>query len=245
MTTIDHFSPEQQRALTDAPQLLRIVEFIRRYIPDQGYAPSVREIGAAAGIASTSTVHANLKRLEEIGILRRDPAKPRAMVLLTEPIKKPAGDNLPGDVSKAITGQSERPFSDDQLTRLPYYPFSTLISCFAGQSPAPPDPSVQACYLPADILDEGACFITRMPDDSMVNRQIEADDILIVRTQPDANNGDLIVGIVGHEILVRSYFKGLRQVRLQADCDGIAAIQTDHDALQIAGVVIGLLHFYR
>ena len=244
MTAMDQLSPEQQRTLTDAPQLLRILEFIQQFIQDHGYAPSVREIGSAAGIASTSTVHANLKRLEDTGILRRDPAKPRAMVVLPDAVKNPAGDNLPDDLYKPITGQSEQPFFGDRLTSLPFYAFTALPSCFAdGQTPVPASGG-QICYLPKEVLDDGSCFATCMPDDSMSNRQIEAGDVLIVRAQDTAANGDLIVGALGHETLVRSYFKGLRQVRLQADQDDIGAIQADHDALRIFGVVVGYMHFY-
>ncbi len=215
--------------------LQAILLFIQQYIEDNGYAPSVREIGKARNISSSSTVHGYLKRLEESGLLRRDAAKPRAMVVQMDSLEKLSGDKLPEDSFEPSIGHSEKPFLDDTLKKLPFVDFD-------GKAGADEGPWL----IPAARLDESDYFLTRMPDDTMHNRQLSAGDLLIIRRQNSANNSDIILGRLGSETFVRTYSKGLRQVRLQAEHDDsqdpIEAITVNADELEILGKVVGFIH---
>lgn len=215
--------------------LQAILLFIQQYIEDNGYAPSVREIGKARNISSSSTVHGYLKRLEESGLLRRDAAKPRAMVVQMDNLEKPSGDKLPEDSFEPFTGHSEKPFFDGNLKKLPFVAFD-------GKDGTDDD----SWLIPAARLDDGDYFLTRMPDDTMHNRQLSAGDLLIIRRQNSANNSDIILGQLGSETFVRTYSRGLRQVRLQAEHDDsqdpIEAITVNADELEILGKVVGFIH---
>ena len=222
--------------------LQRILDFIRAYADEHGFAPSVREIGSAAGIPSTSTVHAHLRRLEEAGFLRRDPAKPRAMVIQKNRLENAPGVSRPGDALKGFTGQSERPFLGGDYLSLPFVPFTDIADVFTRDEPGPADAVDPPWLIPSGVLKEGAYFLTVMPDDSMSNRQLAAGDYLIVRQQNTANNNDMIVGRLNQETLIRIYTKGLRQIRLQVEGDNFVVVTVDPEELTIYGVVTGLLH---
>ena len=215
--------------------LQAILLFIQQYIEDNGYAPSVREIGKARNISSSSTVHGYLKRLEESGLLRRDGAKPRAMVVQMDSLEKPSGDKLPEDSFEPFIGHSEKPFFDESFKKLPFVPFNGISG-----------PDEDFCLVPAAGLDDGDYFLTRMPDDTMHNRQLSAGDLLIIRRQSSANNSDIILGRLGDEAFIRIYSKGLKQVRLQAEPDDtqepIEAITVNADELEILGKVVGFIH---
>ena len=226
------------------PKLQEALAFIQQYIKDRGYAPSVREIGGAAGIASTSTVHAYLKQLEEKGFLRRDPAKPRAMVILSNASQLSASDIVHEDARKPITGHSEKPFFNEMSTHLPYVEFEALENVLLENLQTfSADPKKDA-FLPKSIFDESPCIITRMPDDSMANRQLSVGDFLIIRLQHSANTADVALCSIRGEIVIRTYYKGLRQARLQAENDAIEPIMADHGELTILGVVVGFLRLF-
>ena len=247
-----------------SPQLQGILDFIQEYIQRQGYAPSVREIGSAIGIASTSTVHALLKRLEEGAYLRRDPSIPRAMVVQHKPSEKPPGVNLPEASVEALTEDSEQPLIQALMQTLPFVELADIHGAFAAENgsqagPAPsPTPerhagteapaqaqaAAQHWTIPEDLLPGGAHFITRMPDDSMTNRQLSAGDFLIVRKQNTANNSDIAVVRMFDETLIRSYYKGLRQVRLQAEHNDHETMLVNDEELAVYGVVVGFVHTF-
>ena len=224
--------------------LQHILDFISKHTSEQGYAPTVREVCAAIGVASTSTVHSYLRRLEEDGYLRRDPAKPRAMVVLSGGDKTPAGDLAHEADEKGFTSQSEQPFFGRDINRLPVVPFAAINGDFAKDGPLPTDPHHQEWYIPGDVLQIGDYFVTFMPDESMTNTQIMPGDFLIVKRQNTANNGDLILGLANGESLVRTYYKGLRQVRLQPECDHLDATMIKHEDLVMVGVLAGYVHMF-
>ncbi len=217
--------------------LQAILLFIQQYIEDKGYAPSVREIGKARNISSSSTVHGHLKRLEELGFLHRDAAKPRAMVVQTEGLNNSSGNISSEAAFGGFTGHSDKPFFSPNLKKLPLLPFD-------GGDGADED----SWLIPAAKLDDADYFLMPMPDDSMHNRQLSAGDLLIVRRQNTANNSDIILGRLHSEIFVRTYSKGLRQIRLQAEHDDsqdpVEAITVSADELEILGKVVGFVHMF-
>ncbi len=157
-----------------------ILEFIDQNVRERGYPPSVREIGDAVGLNSPSTVHSHLRKLEELGYLRRDPAKPRAIEV-----------NFDG----ASFAKAER-----RPTR--HVP---LLGDVAAGADVIADENVEELVpMPADMTGEGELFMLRVRGESMIDDGILNGDFVVVRRQPLANNGDVIVaGIPGGEATVK------------------------------------------
>ena len=188
-----------------------IADFIKQYAAKYGYPPTVREIGKAVGLASSSTVHAHLANLEKYGILRRNPTKPRAIELLIDRAKKaiaPAGLPLVGQVAAGQPILAEENIED---------------------------------YMQVPVVaggDEGE-YVLRVSGDSMKGAGILEGDFVVVRRQESAKNGDIVVALVGDEATVKRYFKEKDHVRLQPENDAIEPIRSS--AVRVLGRVVGVL----
>ena len=192
----------------------KILSYIQSAIETQGYAPSVREIGEAVGLSSTSTVHGHLRRLEKKGLLHRDAMKPRAMGLSRE-LASSVHDN-------------------DQIQSLP------VIGCVAAGQPILAVQNIEdELALPSAFLGEGSHFILRVRGESMIQAGILNGDYIVVRQQPDANNGDIVVAMVEEEATVKRFYKENGHFRLQPENDSMQPIIV-HD-VTILGKVISLL----
>jgi repressor LexA len=194
-----------------------IWEFLVEYVERHGYPPTVREIGNAVGLASPSTVHAHLANLERAGVLRRDPTKPRALELL---------------------GARRREPGTRDVHKLP------LVGEIAAGGPLLAEQNIED-YLavPEPLSRGGEEFLLRVKGDSMVNAGILDGDIVVVRRQPDARNGDIVVALAGDdesadEATVKRFFVEGDRVRLQPENDALEPIFADH--VQILGKVIGV-----
>ncbi len=160
----------------------QILDCISESVLDRGYPPSVREIGEAVGLTSSSTVHAHLAVLQREGYLRRDPTKPRAMEVCYDPSSKVIMDARPirhvplvGDVAAGTCG-----FAQENIEEL--YP------------------------LPEDFTGTGTLFMLRVKGDSMIDAGIVEGDFVVVRQQPDAEQGDIVVaGIPDGEATVKAF----------------------------------------
>jgi repressor LexA len=194
-----------------------IWDFLVEYVDAHGYPPTVREIGEQVGLASPSTVHAHLANLERVGLLRRDPTKPRALELLGAPrrervVDRPArGLPLVGDIAAGGPLLAEQNIEDEI---------------------AVPEP-----------LGRGADFLLRVKGDSMVNVGILDGDIVVVRRQVDARNGDIVVALAGDdesadEATVKRFFRDGDRVRLQPENDALDPIYAAH--VQVLGKVTGV-----
>ena len=150
-----------------SPRQRRILEFIKTTVRDSGYPPTVREIGEAVGLNSSSSVHAQLANLEKRGLLRRDPTKPRAMEL--------QGPGVP--TSRAVT-----------------VPVLGRIS--AGAPFLVAEEVEEYLPLPAEFAGEQDCFALRVEGDSMVGAGILGGDLVVVRRQEDAREGDIVAAMV-------------------------------------------------
>lgn len=191
----------------------KILSYIQSAIETQGYAPSVREIGEAVGLSSTSTVHGHLRRLEKKGLLHRDAMKPRAMGLSKE---------------LASSGQN------DQIQSLP------VIGCVAAGQPILAVQNIEdELALPSAFLSEGSHFILRVRGESMIQAGILNGDYIVVRQQPDANNGDIVVAMVDDEATVKRFYKENGHFRLQPENDSMQPIIVSD--VTILGKVISLL----
>jgi repressor LexA len=189
-----------------------IFDYIRRYAAKTGYPPTVREIGKAVGLHSSSTVHAHLANLEKIGLLRRDPSKPRAIELLFDRAKKTI---LPGK-------------------GLP------LVGDVAAGAPIVAEENVEEYIEIPDVIGgEDGDYILRIRGESMKDGGIFDGDYAVVRPSEDAENGEIVVALVGEEATVKRYYRENDHIRLQPENEAMEPIRTT-DAT-VLGRVIGVL----
>ena len=191
-----------------------IFDFIKKYSARYGYPPTVRDIGKAVGLASSSTVHAHLANLEKVGLLRRDPSKPRAIEMLDKAV----------DAAKSVVGGDRG---------LP------LVGHVAAGQPILAEENIEEYVQVPEIAGgEDGEFILRIRGDSMKNAGILEGDFVVVRPQETAADSEIVVALVGEEATVKRYFKEKDHVRLQPENDAHEPIRT-RDA-QILGRVVGL-----
>jgi repressor LexA len=203
-----------------------IWQFLVRYVDDHGYPPTVREIGDAVGLASPSTVHAHLANLERAGLLRRDPTKPRALELVgrARPASAPTPAPAPADTDTSL---------------LP------LVGRIAAGGPLLADEAIEDRVSVPRIVGRDADFLLRVSGDSMIEAGILDGDLVVVRRQPDARDGEIVVALVGDdesadEATVKTFRRDPDgRVRLQPENSALEPIYADH--VQILGKVVGVL----
>lgn len=199
------------RELTDRQR--QILDFIRADIHRRGFPPSVREIGEAVGLSSSSTVHAHLAALEEKGFLRRDPSKPRALEVLDF-----------RDPGLAI--------DYGQINVVP------LVGQVAAGQPILAAENIEGTMsLPAEMAGEST-FILRVRGESMIEAGILDGDYVVVRQQNTATNGEVVVAMIDEEATVKRFFKESDHVRLQPENSAMEPIYSRD--VQILGVVVAL-----
>ena len=197
-----------------------IWDFLVRYVDRHGYPPTVREIGEEVGLASPSTVHAHLANLERAGLLRRDPTKPRALELVGH--------------RKAVAETPER-----SVHQLP------LVGQIAAGGPLLADENVEDYVsVPEPLARGGEEFLLRVKGDSMIGAGILDGDLVVVRRQQTARNGEIVVALAGEdesadEATVKRFFREDGRVRLQPENDALEPIYARH--VQILGKVTGVL----
>ena len=184
-----------RRARGDTQQ--RILEFIEQEIEKKGYPPSVREIGDAVGLKSTSTVHGHLCRLESRGLLRRDAMKPRAM-----------------------EGKATNKSSDGMRT-------VPVVGNVAAGSPILAEEYIEdQVSLPESMVGDGTNFILKVHGDSMINCGIMDGDYVVVHKQNTANNGEIVVAIIDGSATVKRFYRENGRFRLQPENNTMAPIYT-------------------
>ncbi len=190
-----------------------IFEFIKRYSADHGYPPTVRDIGKAVGLASSSTVHAHLSNLEKLGLLRRDPTKPRAIELLDRALEQ----------VKSLVRPEGLP----------------LVGQVAAGSPVLAEENIEDyVQVPPLAGGEDGEYVLRVRGDSMVNAGILPGDYVVVRPQDTADDGEIVVALVGEEATVKRFFREADHVRLQPENDAMEPIRSQE--VLILGRVVGL-----
>jgi repressor LexA len=187
-----------------------IFDFIRRYGSKYGYPPTVREIGKAVGLHSSSTVHAHLANLEKVGLLRRDPTKPRAIELLVDRAKRVVrGSGLP------------------------------LIGHVSAGEPILAEENIEEyVQVPSVIGGEEADYILQVKGDSMRDAGILEGDYVVVSQVDDADNGEIVVALIEDEATVKRFYREKDRVRLQPANKAYKPIRT-RDA-KVLGRVIGV-----
>jgi repressor LexA len=198
------------------PRQQQIWDFLVEYVDAHGYPPTVREIGAAVGLASPSTVHAHLANLERAGLLRRDPTKPRALELTGR-----------ADAGLRTTADAHR---------LP------LVGEIAAGGPLLAEQNVEEYVGVPDVCGPGD-FVLRVKGDSMIDAGILEGDYVVVRRQQTARDGDVVVALAGEdesadEATVKRFFRENGRVRLQPENAAMEPVYADH--VQVLGKVIGV-----
>jgi repressor LexA len=187
-----------------------IFEFIKQYSGRHGYPPTVRDIGKAIGLTSSSTVHAHLANLEKLGLVRRDPTKPRALELL-------------GEAARKITGQSGLP----------------VVGRVAAGSPILAEENIEDyVQVPPIAGGEEGEYVLRVSGESMKDAGILDGDYVIVHKQETAMNGEIVVALVGEEATVKRYFRESDHIRLQPENTSMEPIRTREAA--VLGKVVGV-----
>ncbi len=195
-----------------------IYDFVVAYARKHGYPPTVREIGAEVGLASPSTVHVHLAKLEQAGYVRRDPTKPRALELVGR-------EHTPGRRA-------------GEVYVLP------LVGEIAAGGPLLAEQNVEDYLAVPETLSRGDDeFLLRVKGESMIEAGILPGDIVVVRRQSTAENGDVVAALAGddesaNEATVKTFYRENGRVRLQPENSAMDALYPEH--VQILGKVIGL-----
>jgi len=191
-----------------------IFEFIKRYSSSHGYPPTVRDIGKAVGLASSSTVHAHLANLEKVGLLKRDPSKPRAIEMLDRAV----------DGVKSMVRPNGLP----------------LVGHVAAGQPVLAEENIEE-YVDVPGLaggDDGE-YLLRVRGDSMKDAGILEGDFVVVRPQTTAENGEIVVALVGEEATVKRFYEEADHVRLQPENATMEPIRSRE--VRVLGRVVGVM----
>src|SRR5882757_4535096 len=188
-----------------------IFDFIRKYAAKTGYPPTVREIGKAVGLHSSSTVHAHLANLEKIGLLRRDPSKPRAIELLLDKAKRTVmpGGGLP------------------------------LVGQVAAGEPILAEENIEEYIEVPDVIGgEDGDYILQIRGESMKNAGILESDYVVVRPADEAIDGEIVVALIGEEATVKRIYREPDHIRLQPENEEMDPIITTE--ARVLGKVVGV-----
>ncbi len=193
-----------------------ILDYIKEEILKKGYPPTVREICETVHLKSTSSVHSHLETLEKNGYIRRDPTKPRAIEICDDSF---------------------------QMVRTEMVSLPVIGRVAAGQ-PILAQENVEDYFpVPAEIVPAGGSFILNVHGDSMINKGILNGDKVFVNACSTAENGEMVVALIGDSARVKTFYKEDGHIRLQPENDTMDPIIVDD--CQILGKVFGVLRFFR
>lgn len=189
----------------------QILAYIKETLRTKGYPPSVREIGEAVGLSSSSTVHTHLEKLEDMGLIRRDPTKPRTIEVL-----------------------DEAPWRQKSLTPVP------LVGRVTAGQPILAVENIEETYpLPTELVGDDNIFMLTIQGESMIKAGIFDGDFVLVREQSTARNGDIVVALLDDEdATVKRFYKEKDVIRLQPENDHMDPIYSRD--VNILGKVVGV-----
>lgn len=199
-----------------------ILDFVNKEVMERGYPPSVREICSAVGFKSTSTVHSYLSRLERNGFIHKDATKPRALKV----------------VGSQVNTQ-HRSVQDDIYSRKELVNVPIVGKVTAGQPILAVENIEDTFPLPASVLQNSEAFMLRVQGDSMIDAGILDKDLVLVRQQSVAQNGDVVVALIEDEATVKTFYKERGYFRLQPENKFLEPIIVKEN-LSILGKVIGV-----
>ena len=212
--------PPDENGLT--PRQRKVLEVIRDSVERRGYPPTVREIGEAVGLTSTSSVSHQLAMLQKKGFLRRDPSRPRAVDV-----------RLPGETAAANTAQDEAA----ERAAHPKPAYVPVIGRIAAGGPVLAEQAVEDVFpLPRELVGSGTRFMLKVVGESMIDAAIADGDWVVVRQQPNADNGDIVAAMIDGEATVKTYRRRDGHVWLMPHNDAFSPIPGD-DAVILGRVV--------
>ena len=177
-----------------------ILKFIEKQIMTDGYPPSVREIGKAVGLSSTATVHGYLAKLEEKGYIKKKDKKGRTLRLL-----------------KGATGESKDTSSKDFYTQKELVEVPVIGKITAGAPILAVENVTDTFPIPIDFVGNSECFMLTVRGESMIEAGILDGDYILVKRQNTANNGEIVVALIGDEATVKTFYKETDHIRLQPE----------------------------
>lgn len=211
-----------QKKISDKQQ--EILDFVNKQVQLKGYPPSVREICSAVGFKSTSTVHNYLERLAKSGLIAKDPTKPRALKVING-FKKPQSQH---------DNNTREFYSQKELVDIP------IIGKVTAGMPILAVENIEDTFpLPVDFVQNSTAFMLKVQGDSMIEAGILDKDLVLIKQQSTANNGDIVVAMIGDEATVKTFYKEKDYVRLQPQNQYLDPIIVK-DNLSILGKVIGV-----
>jgi repressor LexA len=194
------------------PRQMQILNFIRREVKAKNYPPSVREIGEAVGLSSSSTVHAHLSKLQSKGYIRRDPTKPRAIELLED-------ETPPSFILDAVS--------------------VPMVGHVTAGEPILAEENITDHFpLPKTMVHDDTVFLLKVRGESMMNAGIMDGDHVIVRQQETAHNGEIVVAMLDGEATVKRFYKEKDHIRLQPENDFYEPLRSPD--ISVIGKVIGV-----
>jgi repressor LexA len=221
------FTGETMMELRERQQ--RILQVIEDAVREQGYPPTVREIGAAVGLCSPASVQGHLSALEAMGYIRRGSAKRRALEIV-----RSADGGLPGG---AVVARASRGSSGSLAPSPSGIP---LVGRVAAGAPLLAEENIEdSIEIPSFLGDRAGCFALRVEGTSMIKAGILDGDIVVVRQQANADDGDIVVAMLEDEATLKRFFREADQVRLQPENDAMEPILTKDP--RIVGKVTGVL----
>ena len=229
--------PPDEAGLT--PRQRAILDVIRETVERQGYPPSVREIGEGVGLTSPSSVAHQLGTLAKLGYLRRDPNRPRAIV-----VAEPASPAQAGTRASLRVVQSPdddlRLASDLSRAKDPSMAFVPVLGQIAAGGPILAEQEVETVYpLPRDLVGAGELFMLKVVGDSMIDAAICDGDWVVVRQQPNAENGDIVAALIADEATVKTFNRRDGHVWLMPHNPAYAPILGDEAT--VMGKVVSVL----
>jgi repressor LexA len=191
----------------------QVLDYIKKFVREKGYPPSVREIGKAIGLSSSSTVHNHLTQLEKKGYIRKDPTKPRAIEILE--------------------GNANYYEANEEIVKVP-----VLGKITAGEPILAVENAEETIPLPISLTGGDSVFILNVRGESMIEAGILDGDKVIVKRQSTATNGDIVVALLDEEATVKRFYKEKDHVRLQPENSSMAPIIAKD--VKVLGKVIGV-----
>ncbi len=204
--------------LTERQQ--QVLDYIRQTVEERGYPPSVREIGEAIGLSSPSSVHSHLNSLVAAGAIKRDPAKPRAIMIVDE------------DAPEAAR--------EDRRTR----DVPVLGRIAAGTPILAAEMVDEVMPLPTELVGDGPVFLLEVKGDSMIDAGIHEGDLVAVHSQPDATDGEIVACLIdGEEATVKRLRRRDGKVILMSENPAYEPLQFTH-GVELIGKVVSVLRRY-
>ena len=195
----------------------RILDYMKEEIRTKGYPPTVREIGAALGVKSTSTTHKDIESLVRQGYLVKDPSKPRALMVVDP-------DETSGHVNAASAKAESNvsAFPESEITEVP------IVGRVAAGTPILAEENIEGAFpVPARFAGNGTSFMLRVRGESMIEAGIMDGDLILVQKTAEANNGEIVVAMIDgfeSEATVKTFYKEDGHIRLQPENSSMSPI---------------------